>query len=131
MRRLVHCPDAHYAVIEASSNKDHPERLMMPIQMRSADLIAAPSILKLGFASCEQAMAKLAAEMRGSLFQNKDLEPQNCLVQEHAGLAKGLTLLKNGTAHRVLHYALSTFVFVFYSKNLLSTTIRMVLGASS
>jgi hypothetical protein len=57
----VHCSGVRYAVIAASSNKDKPERLVIAYQDedRLRDLIAAPSIFGLDFASREEAMANL------------------------------------------------------------------------
>jgi glutamate synthase domain-containing protein 1 len=55
----VHCSGVRYAVIGASSNK--PERLVIAYQDENClrDLIAAPSIIGVGFASREEAMANL------------------------------------------------------------------------
>src|SRR5262250_2455295 len=57
----LQCSDIRYAVIKASSNKDMPERLVIPYQDENClrDLIAAPSLLWLGFSSREEAMANL------------------------------------------------------------------------
>src|SRR6201981_1380264 len=57
----VHCSDVRYAVIEASNNKDRPERLVIAYQDEDClrDLIAAPSIFGLGFASRAEAIANL------------------------------------------------------------------------
>lgn len=69
MRRSVHCSSVHYAVIEASRNNDHPEHLVIAYLDEKClrDLIAAPSIVALGFASREQAMASLAAVKQDSV----------------------------------------------------------------
>ena len=70
MRRSVHCSSVRYAVTEASRNKDHPEHLVIayPDEKCLRDLIAAPSIVVLGFASREQAMANLAAARVSALL---------------------------------------------------------------
>jgi hypothetical protein len=57
----VHCSGVRYAVIGASRNKDKPGRLVIAYQDedRLRDLIAAPSIFGLDFASPEEVMANL------------------------------------------------------------------------
>ena len=52
MGALVQCSTVRYAIIQASSNKDDPERLVIayPDENCLRDLIAAPSIVGFGFA---------------------------------------------------------------------------------
>ena len=61
MRGLIHSASVHYAVVQASSKEDGPERLVIAYHDENClrDLIAAPSIFGLGFASREEAMANL------------------------------------------------------------------------
>ena len=58
---LVHCSSVCYAIIQASSKQDSPERLVIAYHDENClrDLIAAPSIIGLGFASREEAIANL------------------------------------------------------------------------
>jgi hypothetical protein len=65
MGALVRCSTVHYAIIQASSRKDHPEILVIayPDENCLRNLIAAPSIVGLGFRSREEAMAKLVDGM--------------------------------------------------------------------
>jgi hypothetical protein len=60
---FAYCSTVRYAVIQASSKKDHPERLVIAYQDENClrDLVAAPSIV--GFSSREEAMAKLLGSM--------------------------------------------------------------------
>jgi hypothetical protein len=55
MGGLVHCSTVRYAIIQASSKKDDPERLVIayPDEKCLRDLIAAPSIVGFGFKSRE------------------------------------------------------------------------------
>jgi hypothetical protein len=55
MGAVVHCSTVRYAVIQASSNNERPERLVIAYQDENClrDLIASPSIIGLGFASRE------------------------------------------------------------------------------
>jgi len=57
---LVHCSGVRYAVIQASK-KDRSERLVIAYHDENClrDLIAAPSIFGLDFASREEAIANL------------------------------------------------------------------------
>lgn len=67
MGALVHCSTVRYTIIQASSGKDNPERLLIayPDENYLRDLIAAPSIVRFGFTSPEEAMAKLTRNMPG------------------------------------------------------------------
>src|SRR5262249_17345320 len=71
----VRSSGVRYAVIQASSNKDRPERLVIAYQVDCLrDLIAAPSIFGLGFASREEAMANLKGLASDAALRNKSLE---------------------------------------------------------
>jgi hypothetical protein len=65
MGGFVRCSTVRYAIIQASSKKDHPERLVIayPDENCLRDLIAGPSIVGLGFTWREEAMAKLVGSM--------------------------------------------------------------------
>jgi hypothetical protein len=108
MEEIVHCSNVHYAIIQASGMKDHPERLVIayPDENCLRDLIAGPSIVGLGFTSREDALGKLAG-------------------RDSSGHMKNRTI-----GYRLLQYALSTVTVLFYSKNLASVIIRMALGMS-
>ena len=60
-----YCSAVRYAVIQSSSKKDRPERLVIAYHDEDClrDLIAAPSIIGLGFASREEAIANLEGHM--------------------------------------------------------------------
>jgi hypothetical protein len=61
MGGLIHCSTVRYAIIQASSKKNDPERLVIayPDEKCLRDLIAAPSIVGFGFTSREEAMELL------------------------------------------------------------------------
>jgi hypothetical protein len=63
---LIHCSNARYAIIQASSMKDHPQRLVIAYHDENTlrDLIASPSIFGLGFASREEAIANLGGHTK-------------------------------------------------------------------
>jgi hypothetical protein len=130
MRRSIHRPNVQYAVIQASSNKNCPERLVIayPDESCLRALIAAPSIIGLGFASRAQAIAKINDGMHLASLPKQKLVTA---ARFHAAQAQEGICGKNRIVHRVVQYVLSTAIVLFYSKNLLSTTIRMALRACS
>jgi len=73
----VHYSGVRYAVIQASSIKDRPERLIIAYQDedRLRDLIAAPSIFGVGFASREEAKANLESFASPAICRSRDLHP--------------------------------------------------------
>jgi len=75
---FARCSTVRYGVIQASSKKDHPERLVIAYQDENClrDLIAAPSIVV--FSSHEEAMAKLLASMSTLELSTKSGAPFQC-----------------------------------------------------
>ena len=136
MRALVQCSTVRYAIIQASSNKDDPERLVIayPDENCLRDLIAAPSIVGFGFASREEAMAKVVgrmADLGASKAKHRPI-PMSYKPQQHGDAASGCGSVKS---HRnpfhILQWALATITILFYSKNLFSVMLRAALGFSS
>jgi len=129
---LVHCSTLRYAVIQASSSKDRPERVVISYQDEAClrDLIAAPSIFGLGFASREEAVANLEGSISQAVPSNPGprISEMFHATDERSGAVDGL--VKLCSIHRMLHSALAAVIVLFYSKNLVSTLIRMALGAS-
>jgi hypothetical protein len=136
MGALVRCSTVRYAIIQASSKVDHPERLVIayPDENCLRDLIAAPSIIGLGFGSREEAMTKLIGSMRDSrALEQKCLPiPSSYEAQQDGDAASGCGLVKShkDTLH-ILQCALATITVLFYSKNLFSVILRAALGFSS
>jgi hypothetical protein len=133
---LVQCPTVRYAIIQASSKRDHPERLVIayPDENCLRDLIAGPSILGAGFTSREEAMAELV----GSMPEPKTLKQKRLpilmwfKVRLNGNSQGGSGLRKNHrVVYRILQCTLSTITVLFYSKNLFSVMLRMALGFSS
>lgn len=129
---LVHCSTLRYAVIQASNSKDRPERVVISYQDETClrDLIAASSIFGLGFASREEAVAKL----EGSISQAVPSNPGPRISEVFHATVKRIAavegLVRRCCIHRVLHSALAAGIALFYSKNLVSTVIRVALGSS-
>jgi hypothetical protein len=131
----VHCSDVRYAVIQASNNKDRPERLVVSYQDEDClrDLIAAPSIFGLGFASREEAIANLEsfASIAAPSKQKPRITAMLHATQENGDLPSRHVLVKRRRIPQsILQPALAAVIALFYSKNIVSVIIRMMLGAS-
>ena len=131
----VHYSGVRYAVIQASSIKDRPERLIIAYQDedRLRDLIAAPSIFGVGFASREEAKANLESFASDAAPPRQKPRITTMFHATHAKseLAGGHSPVKQRrTPQSILQSALATVIGLFYSKNIVSVMIRMALGAS-
>ena len=131
----VRCLGVRYAVIQTSSNKHRPERLVIAYQVEDClrDLIAAPSIIGLGFASDEEAIANLEGHISDVALSKQTPRITAMFHATHAnvelagghGPVRHRRLLQN-----ILQSALAVVIALFYSKNIVSVMIRMALGAS-
>jgi len=135
MGELVHCSSVCYAVIQASSKKDRPERLVIAYHDENClrDLIAAPSIIGLGFGSREEAIANLEGHMSDAAPSKQ--KPRSTAMfhatHENGDLPSGHGLLKHlRIPQSILQSALAAVIALFYSKNIVSVMTRMALGAS-
>jgi len=133
----VHCSGVRYAVIQASSNKDRPERLVIAYQDEGClrDLIAAPSIFGLGFASREEAIANLKHFASDAapfpLKQKPRIKAMSHATHANVESAGGHGPVKHRRIPQTfLKSALAAVIALFYSKNIVSVMIRMALGAS-
>ncbi len=131
----VHCSGVRYAVIQASSNKDRPERLVIAYQDEDClrDLIAAPSIFGIGFASREEAIANLEsfASDAAPSKQNPRITAMFHAPHANVELAGGHGFLRHRRIPQsILQSALAAVIALFYSKNIVSAMIRLALGAS-
>jgi len=132
----IYCSSVRYAVIQASRKKDRPERLVIAYHDENClrDLIAAPSIIGLGFASRGEALANLEDHMAASAASKQKpritamfyaTHANGGLPSGHDGLVKPLRIPQS-----ILQSALAAVIALFYSKNIVSAMIRMALGAS-
>jgi hypothetical protein len=132
---LVHCSSKYYAVIQASSKKDRPERLVIAYQDENClrDLIAAPSIIGLGFGSREEAIANLEGNMSDAAPSKQKPRITGMFHATHANveLAGGHGPVKHRRIPQsILQSVVAAVMALFYSKNIVSVMIRMALGAS-
>ena len=130
-----YCSGVRYAVIQASSNKGRPERLVISYHDENClrDLIAAPSIIELGFASREEAVAKLEGHMSATApsKQKPRIPAMFHATHENGNLPSGHVLVKRRRfPQSIVRYALAAVIALFYSKNIVCVMTRMVLGAS-
>ena len=132
---LVHYSSMCYAVIQASSKKDRPERLVIAYQDEDClrDLIAAPSIIGLGFASREEAIANLEGHMPDAAPSKQKLRITAMFHATHGNVE--LAGAAGPVKHRripqsIVQPILAAVIAFFYSKNIVSAMIRMALGAS-
>ena len=136
MEALVQCSTVHYAIIEASSTKNDPERLVIAYSDETClrGLIASPSIVGCGFKSREEAMAKVGGRIPDPRPSNaKDrLNTMWYSRQKERDAESVPGLVKNhGNIFRTLQLALATITVLFYSKNLFSVVLRAALGFPS
>jgi hypothetical protein len=135
MGALVRCVTVHHAIIQASSRKDHPEILVIgyPNENCLRDLIAAPSIVGLGFRSREEAMAKLVDGVpapRALKEKRRPISMSYKAQQDIAASGSGFHKKHRNTCH-ILQCALASITVFFYSNNLFSLMLRLALGFSS
>lgn len=135
MGGFVHCSTVRYAIIQASSKKDDPERLVIayPDEKCLRDLIAASSIVGFGFTSRAEAMELLGSRPDPRTFKQECRHiSMSYSAQQDGDAVSGCGLIKN---HRVwghiLQCALAAITVLFYSKNLFSVMLRAALGFSS
>jgi hypothetical protein len=127
---LVHCSTVRYAIIQASSVADHPERLVMayPDENCLRDLIAAPSIIGLGFASREEATVNLVGSISNPNASERMRRPISRNIQREIKPARHVLDKGSKILVRMLQLALTAAIVLFYSKNPISTAIRMGSG---
>jgi hypothetical protein len=131
---LVHCSSVCYAVIQASSKKDRAEQLVIAYHDEEClrDLITAPSIIGLGFASREEAIANPKSFASGAAPSK--YKPRITAMfhasHENGDLPSGHGLLKHRRIPQsILQSALAAVIALIYSKRIVSAMIRMALGA--
>jgi hypothetical protein len=132
---LVHCSSVSYAIIQASSKQDSPERLVIAYHDENClrDLIAAPSIIDLGFASREEAIANLEGHMSDAAPSKQKLRITAMFhaTHENGDSPSGHGLVKHRRIPQsILQSTLAAVIALFYSQNIVSVMIRIALGAS-
>jgi hypothetical protein len=140
MKGLVHSPGVQYAVLQVSSTKD-PQRLVIGYRGEKSlcDLIAERSNVGFGFASHKEAAAAAEGGFPNNTVSNEitshtpSVHPyQKDLLtfrSVRGGSADGFSIsTSRRIARSILHFAVATAILTFYSKNIVSATIRAMLG---
>jgi hypothetical protein len=139
---LINSSSVQYAVIEVLHTETSPERLVIayPNEQTLRDLIAVPSIVALGFASREEAIA-------GSRVCVPTAIPYPQIPEAMAGGRTKATRQRLGWAEwrgetgsalrRLGRFLVNSYgdvlvsaVVIFSSRNALSAVVRVVLGSS-
>jgi hypothetical protein len=140
MNALAQSTNTQYAVIRLSGTKAFPERVVIayPNEETLRDLIAGPSIIGLGFVSREDALATAGSDfpktnaLRRAI--KKAIAVGNKKFQAHSVINRfldGFSFSKGcENARSLLHFAIASATLIFYSRNMVSTTIRALLGGS-
>ena len=141
MKALVHSSSVQYAVIQVSSAKDSPERSILAYSDEKSvcELIAEPSIIGLGFASREEAAAAVAGDFRERIVSKQthgtaaivygDQKNNPAFPFGEAGIGRRVRYWKSRSiAYSAVQFAVATAILVLYSRNIVSATIRTVLG---
>ena len=139
MSALLQFSNVRFAVIRLSSSKGSLERLVLayPNEETLRGLIADASIVGLGFSSRDE-----AACAAGSAVTNGAAPGQaDRVTGSHRG-ERLVHRLREQPAHRMKFSAIRRFsttivqlgivaaIFIFYSKNIVSATVRAVLSGS-
>jgi hypothetical protein len=124
-----------YAVIQASSRKYSSDRFVIAYQDEKClrDLIAAPSILGVGFESREEAMAKVEGQVSDTAASKEQPRVSTMFdgTRQNRDVAGGHDFVEHRRILRsILQSALGAVVILLYSKNPVSVMIRTALGAS-
>ena len=139
MSAFLQLSNVRYAVIRLSSAKDSPEQLVLvyPNEETLRGLIADTSIVGLGFSSREEAACAAGAAVTKEATPCQAERGADSHAEER--LAHGL---REQLAHRmkfseicgltttIVQLGIAAAIFIFYSKNILSATVRAVLAGS-
>jgi hypothetical protein len=139
---LVNLPIAQYAVIEARHTESLSERFVIAYSGEESlrDLIAGSSIVGCGFTSREEAQAKIDSNFwtgaawkgtsRGAAVEAAEKSQSGVRsAKRRLGAAFDLTQTRR-TVRAFFQAAVAACVLVFYSRNAVSTVIRLFIGGS-
>lgn len=142
MKQMVDSWGMHYAVIAGLHTETGPERLVIayPNEKSLRDLIAAASIIAVGFSSLEEAIAGGRASMPIAIDRQQTPEAiagagaeryrkRLNWVERRGEIGSTLGKLGRFFVTSYSHVA-TTIIAVFFSRNLVSAVIRMALGSS-
>ena len=139
MSALLQFSNVRYAVIQLSSAKGSPERLVLayPNEETLRSLIADTCIVGLGFSSRDEA----ACDAGAAVTQGATPRQADGVAGSHAE-EKLVHHLRERLAHRmkflpirrlarpIVQLGIAAAIFIFHSKNIVSATVRAVLAGS-
>jgi hypothetical protein len=122
MKALIHSAIVKHAVIQLPCDSDSPGRLVRayPNEQARRSLIAEPSIIGHEFSRPEQASASVAGNF------NNSIAPGSVGQQQRVNDYRRCSHCAH--AYSALQFAFASAVLVLYSKNILSSIIRVILG---
>jgi hypothetical protein len=139
MNALLQLTKLQYAVIQLSSITDPPERLILAYTDEWAlrALIAGPSIVGLGFGSREEAVSTENPTLEKAAAPAPANKLESARPGQHQPFCRGgraaawssLSSLRR-LASGIVQFGFAATICIFYSKNIVSATIRLVLAGS-
>ena len=141
MNEVVDSSGVQYAVIAGLRSETGPERLVIayPNEESLRDLIAAPSIVAVGFSSREEAVAGSRASVPTAVAHRPMPEATagGEIERYHQGLNWAERRGTGSTWRRLVTFLVTSYgdvatsaVVIFSSRNAVSAVIRMALGSS-
>ena len=142
MNQMVDSSGVQYAVIAGLRTETGPERLVIayPNEASLHDLIAAPSILALGFCSREEAVGSGKASVPNAISHQR--MPKAIAGGETERYQQGLNWAERrrdigSTFRRLARFLVTSYsdvattaIVLFSSRNAFSAVVRMALGSS-
>jgi hypothetical protein len=139
MSALLQSSNARYAVIRLSSAKGSPERLVLAYSNEETlrGLIADTSIVSLRFSSRDEAACAAGAavtkcatpcQVDGVAVSDAEERLVHLLREQLAHRMKFSPIRRLATT--IVQLGIAAAIFIFYSKNIVSATLRAVLAGS-
>ena len=135
MTELVDSSIAQYAVIEARRTEGPSERFVIayPDEESLRELIAGPSIIACGFASREEALTNIDADLcTGALWKrtprNRAEKYQRGVLSAKRRLARFNVTQTGRMVCSLLQAAVAWAILILYSRNAVSAVIRSLVG---
>lgn len=135
MNAVLDSSEVRYAVIEGLHTEAGPERFVIAYSNEGSlrGLIAAPSIIALGFSSRESAAisgVRFPADGAYQRAENTETHRQSLTLPERRGKpGSGLQRLARFLLASYRHVA-ATAIAIFFSRSAASAVIRVALGSS-
>jgi hypothetical protein len=142
VNKVVDSSGVQYAVIAGLRTETGPERLVIayPNEEALRDLIAAPSIIAMGFSSAAEAVAGSTASVPTAATYQRMSETAPCGEIERDQQERNCAEWREETGSTLQRLArffatsysdvTSTVTAIFFSRNTVSAVIRMALGSS-